>query len=224
MERLHRAYATAAQITCSISPLSRNDDSEPGVASDRRRMNGQEELTSTKKRVRSRGRKTARERILAARFAAGLAASRAASKRITSARDAAIAPIIAELRSAGATLRAIAAELNQRRIRTALSTGKWSQTQVARVISRHEELKKFRQGRGKGMAWIASKRAAAIAPVIAEIRASGATSLRAIVAELTKRGIPTARGTGSWSASQVARVMSRNEGRKTRRRKSSQRD
>lgn len=185
-------------------------------------MNRQDELLSTKKR----GRKTARERVLAARFAAGLAArlaaSRAASKRITSARDAAIAPIIAELLAAGATLRAIAAELNQRRIPTALSTGKWSQTQVARVMSRHEELRKFRLGRGT-MARIASERAAAIAPIITEIRAAGATSLRAIVAELIRRGIPTARGTGSWSASQVARVMLRHEGRKTRRRKSSRR-
>jgi homoserine kinase len=120
-------------------------------------------------------------------------------------------------------LRAIAAELNQRGIPTALGTGKWSKTQVERVMSRHEELKKFRLGPGAANARIASERAAAIAPIIAEIRAAGATSLRAIVAELIKRGIPTARGTGSWSASQVARVMSRREGRKTRRRKSSHR-
>lgn len=152
-----------------------------------------------------------------------LLAGRAACARIVAERDAAIAPIIAELRAAGATLRAIAAELNQRRIPTALGTGKWSKTQVVRVMSRHEELKKFRLGRGAGMARIASERAAAIAPIIAELRAAGAASLRAIVAELIKRGIPTARGTGSWSASQVARMMSRNEGRKSRRRKSSHR-
>jgi hypothetical protein len=90
-------------------------------------------------------------------------------------------------------------------------------------MSRREELKKFRLGPGAGMARIASERAAALAPIITEIRAAGATSLRAIVAELTKRGVPTARGTGSWSASQVARIMLRQEGRKTRRRKSSHR-
>ena len=94
-------------------------------------------------------------------------------------------------------MRAIAAELNQRGIPTALGTGKWSKTQVERVMSRHEELKKFRLGPGAANARIASERAAAIAPIIAEIRAAGATSLRAIVAELIKRGIPTARGTGS---------------------------
>jgi Recombinase len=47
------------------------------------------------------------------------------------------------------------------------------------------------------------------APVIAELKAAGATSLRAIAAGLNKRGIPTARGTGSWSATQVMRVLAR---------------
>jgi len=88
---------------------------------------------------------------------------------------------------------------------------------------RDEELKKFCLARGAAHARIASERAAAIAPIITEIRAAGAASLRAIVAELTKRGIPTAQGIGSWSATQVARIMMRHEGRKTRRRKSSRR-
>jgi hypothetical protein len=47
------------------------------------------------------------------------------------------------------------------------------------------------------------------APTIAEIQAAGATSLRAIAAALTDRGIPTARGRGEWSAVQVARVLDR---------------
>ena len=67
-------------------------------------------------------------------------------------------------------MRAIAAELNQRGIPTALGTGKWSKTQVERVMSRHEELKKFRLGPGAANARIASERAAAIAPIIAEIQ------------------------------------------------------
>jgi hypothetical protein len=45
--------------------------------------------------------------------------------------------------------------------------------------------------------------------VIAELQASGAESLRAIAAGLNKRGIPTARGAGEWSAVQVARVIER---------------
>jgi DNA invertase Pin-like site-specific DNA recombinase len=47
-----------------------------------------------------------------------------------------------------------------------------------------------------------------LAPAIAELQASGATSLRAIADGLNARGIPTARG-GKWSAVQVDRVISR---------------
>ena len=50
-------------------------------------------------------------------------------------------------------------------------------------------------------------RAADLAPIIAELQAAGATSLRTIAAGLNARGIPTARGTGTWSAVQVARVL-----------------
>ena len=55
----------------------------------------------------------------------------------------------------------------------------------------------------------AEARAADIAPVIAELRASGAASLRAIADGLNARKIPTARGNGEWSAVQVQRVLER---------------
>jgi DNA invertase Pin-like site-specific DNA recombinase len=55
----------------------------------------------------------------------------------------------------------------------------------------------------------ASTRAADIAPVIAELQAAGATSLRAIADGLNAQGIPTARGAGQWSAVQVQRVLER---------------
>jgi hypothetical protein len=55
----------------------------------------------------------------------------------------------------------------------------------------------------------AKARAADLAPTIAELQAAGATSLRAIAAGLNERGIPTARGTGTWSATQVMRVLAR---------------
>jgi hypothetical protein len=55
----------------------------------------------------------------------------------------------------------------------------------------------------------ADARAADIAPVIAELRATGATSLRAIATGLNEKGIPTSRGSGEWSAVQVARVLRR---------------
>jgi DNA invertase Pin-like site-specific DNA recombinase len=55
----------------------------------------------------------------------------------------------------------------------------------------------------------ASERAADVAPAIAELMAAGAVSLRAIAAGLNERGIPTARGSGKWSAVQVQRVQVR---------------
>jgi len=51
-------------------------------------------------------------------------------------------------------------------------------------------------------------RATDIAPIIADLKSSGAVSLRQLAAGLNKRGIPTARG-GEWSAVQVQRVMHR---------------
>lgn len=62
---------------------------------------------------------------------------------------------------------------------------------------------------GAAMARIATERAADIVPIVAELHAAGATSLRAVAAGLNERGIPTARGSGTWSAVQVARVLAR---------------
>jgi DNA invertase Pin-like site-specific DNA recombinase len=56
-----------------------------------------------------------------------------------------------------------------------------------------------------------ASRAADIAPTIAELQAAGITSLRGIAAALNEKGIPTARGNGSWSAAQVMRVLARIE-------------
>jgi DNA invertase Pin-like site-specific DNA recombinase len=54
----------------------------------------------------------------------------------------------------------------------------------------------------------ADRFAANVAPVIQQIRASGATSLRAIAAALNARGVATARG-GQWNATQVMSVLRR---------------
>jgi DNA invertase Pin-like site-specific DNA recombinase len=54
----------------------------------------------------------------------------------------------------------------------------------------------------------AAERAQELAPVVAEIRSAGASSLRAIAAGLNARGITTAQG-GVWSAMQVKRVLER---------------
>lgn len=55
----------------------------------------------------------------------------------------------------------------------------------------------------------ATARAADIGPTIKALQAAGATSLRAIPDGLNSQGIPTARGQGTWSAVQVARVLGR---------------
>jgi DNA invertase Pin-like site-specific DNA recombinase len=54
----------------------------------------------------------------------------------------------------------------------------------------------------------ATARASDIAPVIEDIRATGAKSLRAIAKELNGRGISAPRG-GEWSAAQVRAVIAR---------------
>ena len=56
----------------------------------------------------------------------------------------------------------------------------------------------------------AEERARDLVPIIAELRAQGAQSLRDIAAALTDRGIPTARGGTEWTAAAVARVLQRN--------------
>jgi DNA invertase Pin-like site-specific DNA recombinase len=54
----------------------------------------------------------------------------------------------------------------------------------------------------------ADRFAANVVPVIHQIQATGATSLRAVAAALTARGVPTARG-GEWNAAQVANALRR---------------
>lgn len=65
-----------------------------------------------------------------------------------------------------------------------------------------------RQARNEAVERVATERATDLAPVIQELQAAGATSLRAIAAGLNERKIATARG-GEWSAVQVIRVMKR---------------
>ena len=55
---------------------------------------------------------------------------------------------------------------------------------------------------------MAEQRAADVAPIIADLRRSGAVSLRELALGLNHRGLPTARG-GRWNAVQVQRVLKR---------------
>ena len=67
---------------------------------------------------------------------------------------------------------------------------------------------KARQKGANANAEAAATRAADLAPVITELQASGATSLRAIASALNDQGIPTARG-GKWFAASVRDVLAR---------------
>jgi hypothetical protein len=55
----------------------------------------------------------------------------------------------------------------------------------------------------------ANKPPADLAPIIAELRAAGITSLTGITEALNERGIPTARGSGRWYHPQVGRLLAR---------------
>jgi DNA invertase Pin-like site-specific DNA recombinase len=62
--------------------------------------------------------------------------------------------------------------------------------------------------RVRGM--LAAQRAVDLAPIVAELRHGGATSLRMLAAGLNAKGIATARGF-TWSAPQVQRLLARLE-------------
>jgi hypothetical protein len=55
----------------------------------------------------------------------------------------------------------------------------------------------------------ANERAADLAPVIAELRAAGITSLKGIAKALNERRVPTPLGNSHWHPMQVSRVLKR---------------
>jgi hypothetical protein len=55
----------------------------------------------------------------------------------------------------------------------------------------------------------AAQHAAELAPIIAELRAAGVTSLYSIAKALNARGVPTATGKGKWQDIGVRRVLAR---------------
>ena len=69
--------------------------------------------------------------------------------------------------------------------------------------------KKARELASKALQARAVSRAADIAPIIKDLQAAGARSLRDIAKGLNDAGIPTARGDGKWSAVQVQRTLAR---------------
>jgi hypothetical protein len=126
---------------------------------------------------------------------------------------------------------AIAAELNRLGIPVAAGLSDWRPAQVAWVLhqlrwrrapyqdpvnSGADEMTRkavatpqARTAGGQAGRAQADVRAAALAPVIAEIRASGVTTPYAIAAALTARGIPTQRGHRFWLAGPVRSLLAR---------------
>lgn len=76
--------------------------------------------------------------------------------------------------------------------------------------SRGSKLSRAAQAKGRRVqASMAQRRATDLAPVLEELRANGTSSATEIARALTARGIPTARGGCTWTASQVARIEDR---------------
>lgn len=95
-----------------------------------------------------------------------------------------------------------------RRTKEALAAAKRRGKKLGGYRAGAKLTRKAREAGSATVAAIAAARAADLAPVIAELQANGAKSLRAVASGLNQRGIPTARGL-NWSAVQVARVLSR---------------
>jgi hypothetical protein len=154
------------------------------------------------------------------RQAKAAATARAVRTARAAKRTAELALIVAELQASGARgLRAIATELNRRGIPTASGRGKWQGDTVRQLLARmgegstmaratHRQAKASEVG-CRAHAANADARAAALAPTIAEIRASGITTLKGIARALNARNMPTASGRKTWQAVQVRRVLAR---------------
>jgi DNA invertase Pin-like site-specific DNA recombinase len=68
---------------------------------------------------------------------------------------------------------------------------------------------KARQAGCEAVTARADERAADLAPIVKDLQAAGARSLRALAAALNERGISTPRGTGQWQANTVAQLLAR---------------
>jgi hypothetical protein len=76
-------------------------------------------------------------------------------------------------------------------------------------MPRHRITPAARQAGCEAVQARANKRAADLAPIIAELKAAGITRLSDIAAALNERGIPTTRGSGRWYHAQVGRILAR---------------
>jgi DNA invertase Pin-like site-specific DNA recombinase len=102
------------------------------------------------------------------------------------------------------------AKMISERTTAALAAARQRGTKLGGIRAGHKPFAtKAREAGPKVMAARARDRAADLAPMVATLQAAGITTLRGIAAELNARGIPTARGSGTWQAQQVRRVLAR---------------
>jgi hypothetical protein len=62
------------------------------------------------------------------------------------------------------------------------------------------------RAKSRTVKWAAQTRAAGLLSLVEELRAAGATTYRALVDELNRRGVPTARGK-TWFPNSVRQVL-----------------
>jgi DNA invertase Pin-like site-specific DNA recombinase len=103
------------------------------------------------------------------------------------------------------------AAMTSTRTKAALAAAKARGTKLGNPNLTDDARAKGREAARKVLEGRTAARAADLAPVVAEIKAGGRTSLRAIAAELDARGIPAPRG-GKWTAPAVMRLLSATPG------------
>jgi DNA invertase Pin-like site-specific DNA recombinase len=103
------------------------------------------------------------------------------------------------------------AAMTSTRTKAALAAAKARGTKLGTSNLTNDARAKGREAARKALEGRIAARAADLAPVVAEIKAGGRTSLRAIAAELDARGIRAPRG-GKWTAPAVMRLLSATPG------------
>jgi DNA invertase Pin-like site-specific DNA recombinase len=135
----------------------------------------------------------------------GLEKGRRVQMEKVAARTADLAPVIAEIRAAGfVSIRAVARQLDLRGIRP-LRSNEWGQRSVGKLLSRlsvARSVSESKQARRAAM----QRWAAALTPVITDVRGSGHKTLESIADELNARGVPCFRG-GQWDHTALRRAL-----------------
>jgi DNA invertase Pin-like site-specific DNA recombinase len=129
-------------------------------------------------------------------------------------RDAGVKFVAADMPDANEMtigIMAVVAEAERKMISTRTKAALAAAKARGQKLGNPDNLSNRKLGTERGNAMKAERaeaRAEDLAPLIVDLRASGAASLRDLAAGLNERGIPTARG-GEWSAVQVSRVLAR---------------